>query len=128
MLIFGHPWVDSPRFRKIFTVEEISQVASEEIILLEPLSDSITLVHDCRNNQRDFAVTVNSVTEALFANALGSSYIICQHEDAQKIQQIAQEYLFDTKVLTLTGSEKEIQKMAELSIDGVIFPAAIIQG
>ena len=126
MLIFGHPWVDSPRFRKIFTAEEISQTASEEIILLEPLSDSITLTHYCRNNQRDFAVTVNTVTEALFANTLGSSYVVCQSEDAPKIQPVAQEYLFDTKILALINSDKEIAKMAAFSIDGVIFPQAIM--
>lgn len=127
MLIFGHPWVDSPRFRKIFTAEEISQVASEEIILLEPLSDSITLAHYCQNNQKDFAVTVNTVTEALFANALGSRYVVCQSEDAPKIQPVAQDYLFDTKILALINSDKEISKMAAFSIDGVIFPEVIIQ-
>jgi len=71
---------------------------------------------------------INNVTEALFANALQSQYLLCQPEDAAKIQPIAQEYLFDTKVLTLISSEKEIQKIAELSIDGVIFPEAITLG
>ena len=126
MLIFGHPWVDSPKFRKIFAIEEISQSAADEIILLEPLSDSIALARYCQSNQRHFAVTVNSVTEALFANALGSQYVVCQIEDAPKIQPIAQEYLFDTKILALINSEKEIAKMAALSIDGVIFPQAIL--
>lgn len=125
MLIFGHPWIETPTFRKIFSLEEISRIPEEEMILLEPLSDSIALAQYCQTHNRAFAVTVNSITEALFANALGSRYIVCQNEDAAKIQPIAQEYLFDTKVLTLIGSEKEIQKMAELSIDGVIFPEAI---
>jgi len=128
MLIFGHPWIETPKFRKVFSIHEISDMASEEVILLEPLSDSIGLAQYCQKQHKNFAVTVNSVTEALFANALGSQYIICQHEDAAKIQPIAQEYLFDSKVLTLISSEKEIQKMAELSIDGVIFPDAITLG
>jgi len=126
MLIFGHPWIQTPPFRKLFSLEEIEQISPEEIILLEPLSDSITLAQYCQAQKRSFAVTVNTVTEALFANALGSRYIICQNEDAIKIQAIAQEYLFDSKVLALISSEKEIQKIAEHSIDGVIFPEAII--
>ena len=105
--------------------EEITGVSSGEIILLEPLSDSIALAQYCQMQQKSFSVTVNTITEALFANALGSRYIICQQEDAVKIQSIAQEYLFDTKVLTLIASEKEIQKMAEHGIDGVIFSEAI---
>ncbi len=128
MLIFGHPWVDSPKFRKIFAIEEISHAEADEIILLEPLSDSIVLARYCQSNQRHFAVTVNSVTEALFANALGSRYVVCQIEDAPNIQPIAQEYLFDTKILALISSEKEIAKMAALSVDGVIFPRAILVG
>jgi len=126
MLIFGHPWVHTPPFKKVFSLKDIDRVSSEEVILLEPLSDSITLAQHCQANQKAFAVTVNSLTEALFANALGSQYIVCQNEDAIKIQPIAQEYLFDSKVLTLINSEKEIQKMAEHSIDGVIFPEAIL--
>jgi len=125
MLIFGHPWIKTPCFIKVFSLKDIKQVPTEEIILLEPLSDSIVLAQYCQAEQRNFAVTVNTVTEALFANALGSHYIICQNEDAIRIQPLAQEYLFDTKVLTLIDSENEIQKMAEHSIDGVLFPEAI---
>jgi len=126
MLIFGHPWIEAPKFRKVFSIKEIMDIDLAEVILLEPLSDSIALAQYCQKSQRNFAVTVNTITEALFANALGSQYLLCQDEDAHKIQAIAQEYLFDTKVLTLIVNNKEIQKMAELSIDGVIFPAAII--
>ena len=126
MLIFGHPWIKSDAFRKVFSVEDITQSSPGSIMLLEPLSDSIALAQYCQENHMSFAVTVTSVTEALFANALKSKYLVCQIEDAARIQPIAQEYLFDTKVLTLILNEKEIKKMAELSIDGVIFPEAII--
>jgi hypothetical protein len=126
MLIFGHPWIKSDAFRKVFSVEDITKSSPGSIMLLEPLSDSITLAQYCQENHIPFAVTVTSVTEALFANALKSKYLVCQIEDAARIQPIAQEYLFDTKVLTLILNEKEIKKMAELSIDGVIFPEAII--
>jgi len=125
MLIFGHPWIKATLFRKVFSLEDIKQTPADEIVLLEPLSDSITLAQYCQAQRIAYALIVNSVTEALFANALGSQYIICQEEDAINIQPLAQEYLFDTKVLMLIGSEKEIEKMAKLSIDGVIFPEAI---
>jgi len=125
MLIFGHPWIKSKAFRKVFSIEDIKQAPSDAIVLLEPLSDSIALAQYCQTHHINFAVTVTSVTEALFANALGSSYLLSQVEDAARIQPIAQEYLFDTKVLTLITNEKEIKKMAELSIDGVLFPEAI---
>jgi hypothetical protein len=41
------------------------------------------------------------------------------------IQPIAQEYLFDSKVLVLIHDEKEIVKIARSGIDGVLFAEAI---
>jgi len=127
MMIVGHPWVDSPTFKKVFTREEIGELQAEEIVLLEPLPESIAMAQYCQQNGVPFAITVNEVRNALFANALGAGYIVCQQEDAIEIQPIAERYLFDAKVLVLIEDEKEIERMARFSIDGVIFPQAIHQ-
>ena len=127
MLIVGHPWVASPTFKKVFTQEEIGGLGADEIVLLEPLSESIGLAQYCQERGIDFAVTVSSVRHALLANALGAAHIVCQQEDAMEIQPIAERYLFDTKILVLVEDEKEIERMARFSIDGVIFPQAIRQ-
>jgi hypothetical protein len=127
MIIVGHPWVASPTFKKVFNSEEIGKLAEEEIALLEPLPESIKMAHYCQERGRPFAITVNEIRNALFANALGATYIVCQQEDAMEIQPIAERYLFDAKVLVLVEDEKEIERMARFSIDGVIFPQAIQQ-
>jgi hypothetical protein len=127
MLIFGHPWVESSRFVKVFSVEEIERSAPGDVLLLEPLNVSIELVKHCRAHELPFAVTVSSIREPIFANALDAAYIIAEHEQAISIQKIADEYLFDTRVLVLIENEKRIETMARFSIDGVIFPAAIVQ-
>jgi hypothetical protein len=41
------------------------------------------------------------------------------------IQPIAQEYLFDTRILVLIHNEKEISKISRAGIDGVIFAEAV---
>ena len=127
MIIIGHPWVASPVFRKVFSIEEIGYLKDEEIVLLEPLSESIDIARYCQKKQIDFAIAVDKVRNALIANALGARYIVCQQEDAMEIQPIAERYLFDTKVLVLIDDEKEIERIARFSIDGVIFPQAIRQ-
>ena len=127
MMIVGHPWVASPTFKKVFVLEEIDRLKADEIVLLEPLPESINMAHYCQQNSIPFAITVNEIRNALFANALGAAYIVCQQEDAMEIQPIAERYLFDTKVLVLVEEEKEIERMARFSIDGVIFPQAIRQ-
>ncbi len=125
MIIIGHPWVKSPKFCKVFTQKDIKKFSSKDIVLLEPLVQSQSLAAYCQENAIAFAVTVNTLQEALFANALGARYMICEEDDALIIQPIAQEYLFDTRVLVLIHDEKEIAKIARSSIDGVIFPEAL---
>ena len=125
MIIIGHPWMQSSRFCKVFSEEDINKSKVDDIVLLEPLVDSIELAKYCQNNEILYAVTVNTLNEALFSNALGASYIICEEDDAGIIQPIAQEYLFDTKILVLVHDEKDITKIARSGIDGVIFAEAI---
>ena len=127
MLIFGHPWVPSPSLKKIFTREELPHLQDDDIALLEPLSESIILAQHCQEAGIPFAVTVNELRNALIANALGADYIVCQQEDAIEIQPLAERYLFDAKVLVLIEEERAIERMARFSIDGVIFPSAILQ-
>ena len=125
MIIIGHPWIESATFHKIFSKEDIVKSKATDIILLEPIVDSHELAQYCKQNSLPFAVTVNSLKEAIFANALGATYIICEENDALRIQPIAQEYLFDTRILVLIHNEKEIAKIAHFGIDGVIFTEAI---
>jgi hypothetical protein len=126
MIIVGHPWIESARFYKIFVKEDIKKSKAGDIVLLEPIVDSHDLAKFCKENDVAFAVTVNSLKEAIIANALGAKYIICEEDDALHIQPIAQEYLFDTRILVLIHDEKEIAKIAHFGIDGVIFTEAIV--
>jgi len=125
MIIIGHPWIESKRFCKVFSQEDIKKSKANDVVLLEPLVDSHEYAKYCQENQIPFAVVVNTLNEAIFANALGASYIICEEDDALMIQPIAQEYLFDTRILVLIHDEKEINKIARGGIDGVIFAEAI---
>ncbi len=125
MIIVGHPWVKSQRFCKVFSIEDIKNSAPENIVLLEPLVDSHSFAAYCQENSIDFAVVVNTLDDAVFANALGAKYMICEEDDALMIQPIAQEYLFDTQILILIHSDKEISKIARGGVDGVIFAEAI---
>ena len=125
MIIIGHPWIESHRFCRVFSKEEIEKSRADDIVLLEPLVDSVELAQYCQSNGIAYAITVNSLKEALFANALNAAYIICKEEEALLIQPIAQEYLFDSKVLVLIHDEKEIVKIARSGIDGVLLVEAI---
>ena len=125
MIIIGHPWVKSSRFCKVFSIEDIELTKADDIVLLEPLVDSHKYAQHCKINNIAFAVVVNTLDDALFSNAMGAKYIVCQEDDALMIQPIAQEYLFDTQLLVLIQTQKDINKIARRGIDGVIFSEAI---
>ncbi|MCB4747565.1 MAG: hypothetical protein LGB54_03110 [Sulfurovum sp.] len=126
MILMGHPWISSPKFCKIFSKKEIKDTRSDQIVLLEPLVNSHALASYCQQNSISYAVVVDTVDDAIYANALGASYVICKKDTtALMIQPIAETYLFDTKVLVLINSEKEITKIACNGIDGVIFSKII---
>jgi len=126
MIIIGHPWIESKRFCKVFSIEDIKNSNAKDIVLLEPLADSHTYAKHCYDNNIEFAVVVSTLEDALLANSLSASYLICEENDALLIQPIAQEYLFDSKVLVLINSKKELSKIARGHIDGVIFAEAIV--
>ncbi len=127
MLIFGHPWIESPKFVKVFSIDDINKTKSSDILLLEPLSVSIEIAKYCKKNSLPFAVTINTIRDAIYANAIGADYMLCQHEQAIIVQKIADDYMFDTKILVVIEEEKSIDMLIRFSIDGVIFSNAIIQ-
>ena len=125
MILIGHPWIESPEFCRAYSKEDIKKSRPDQIVLLEPLVDSHVLAQHCRDNEIAYAVVVNSLDDAIYTNALGAVYMICDEDTALVIQPIAENYLFDTRVLVLIHSEKEISKIARGGIDGVIFAGAI---
>jgi len=125
MILIGHPWVKSPEFCRVFSQDDIKASKPDQIVLLEPLVDSHKLAQYCQENKIVYAVVVNTIDDAIYANALGASYMICEEDAALMIQPIAETYLFDTKVLVLIHNEKEIAKIARGGIDGVVFAGAI---
>lgn len=125
MILIGHPWIKSPQFCRVFSLEDIKASKPDQVLLLEPLVDSHALAQYCQENALPYAVVINTLDEALYANALGASYAICDEDTALMVQPVAQEYLFDTRILVLIHSEKEISKIARGGIDGVIFAEAI---
>lgn len=125
MKIIGHPWIESERFVAVDSLDTIKMSPAGSILLFDDLAASIALVHYCQKEGLPFAVRVTEIKTALFAYALGARYIIAEREAAQAIQQLAQQYLFDTQILVEIRDENEIETCAGMGLDGVLFPDAI---
>lgn len=127
MLIFGHRFIDSPTFYHIQSIEAIQNTPPSSTIFLPFDEKNLDIIEHLNTNEINFALEVDNITEVIYASSLGASYIIIKKELAQTIQNIANNYLFDAKILVIVESENEIQEMALLGVDGIVFSNAIIK-
>ncbi len=119
MKIFEHEWIENEAFYKVSSVEEIANTPANSLLQLEPLEKTLKLAKHCQKNALRYALEINSLEEAIFANLLNATYVVCDKELAKELMPIAQNYLFDTQILA-TIKKDEIEEMAKFGVDGVI--------
>lgn len=119
MIIIGHELVPYEPFYRVNSVSQIKKTPSNSNILT---SFDKEIILFCQKNCLVFGVEVHSAKEALIANGAKASFLIVNNTDlAKKIQNMAENYLFDAKVLVYIKHEEEIENIANQEIDGVLF-------
>ncbi|MEO1938593.1 MAG: hypothetical protein ABGW85_08195 [Sulfurimonas sp.] len=126
MLLFGHPLVESPLFYHINDVDAILHTPPSSLLYLENVVDDKDIIDYCNANSLNYGIYAATLLEAILAHNLQAAYIIVPKELAKSAQNIAQEYLFDAKILVPINDESEIEELALLGIDGAIFMAKSI--
>lgn len=127
MLIFGHKFIPSESLYHTPNIDSISNTPPSSIIYLEFSEENLDIIDHANSNQLQFALSVKNITELIYASALEAKYILVSAEIAKIAQNIAENYLFDAKILVHIQSNEDIEEMALLGIDGVIFSNAIIK-
>ncbi|QOP45032.1 hypothetical protein [Sulfurimonas paralvinellae] len=127
MLLFGHRFIKNTLFYHVFDIENIEKTPSSSRIYLTFSEKNLDIITHLQLNQIPFALGVTNITELIYASALGASFIMVEKELAKTAQSIAENYLFDAKILVHINKEESIEEMALLGIDGVIFPQAIVK-
>ncbi len=119
MIIIGYDAIAAEKFSKITSLEEID--ATQGLVWFEASKDAehILALH-CLQNSLAYAVRITSIKELLIYANLGAKYVILQRSPEQ-YQKIAETYLLDTKILYVIKSIEEIEELARMGIDGVIF-------
>ncbi len=119
MKLFGHKWIESEKFYDIFNIEDITKTPANTLLQLDVLEKSLELAKYCQSNSLRYALAVKNIEEAVLANLLNATYVLCEKELAKKLMPIAQNYLFDTQILAYINKD-EIEEMAKNGVDGVI--------
>ena len=119
MLIIGHELVEFSPFIEVSSPADID----ERDNFLFKFSEK--LVKICKENGRTFSVYASTKTQVILANAFGAKFIIVPNKFIPVAQKLADDYIFDSKIATVIRRNSQIDKMADLGIDAVIFYRAI---
>lgn len=127
MLIFGHRFIESEDFYHVSDIESIKNTPPSSTIYLEFNEDNLDIISHLQTNQLVFALRASTIQQIMYASSLGASFIVISEDLAKSAQNIANNYLFDAKILVKIKEEDEIEELAILGVDGVIFSNAIIK-
>ena len=124
MILIGHPDVQSQFFYRVDTIEHIASTPSQSVILFDY---QVSLCQYCKENSITMAIHVRHIKELMLAHALGASFLVVDKALAIHAQKIADDYLFDSKILLLGHDDEEIEFAALNGVDGILFNDGIIR-
>ena len=127
MLLFGHRFIPSKSFYHIDSIEAIKNTPPSSTLYLHFSEENLDIINHANENSIMFMLSVQNITELIYASSLGARLILVPKALAKTAQDIAESYLFDAKIVVRIEDESEIEEMALLSLDGALFTNAIIK-
>lgn len=112
-------------FEEISFINELSQIETTKPNSTIVFDYDIKFMKYCEQNGIAYGVILDSLTKAIYSNALSAKYIICTKSLAQKTQEVATSYMFDSRVLAIITNEDEIEDIALKNIDGIIYKSVL---
>ena len=127
MLLFGHRFIESEKFYHINDIASINNTPPSSTLFLDFSEENLDVIRHFNENDLNFVLRVQNITELIYANALNADYIAVDKELAKSAQNIAESYLFDAKILVMSSEESDIEEFALLGVDGLLCATAIIK-
>ena len=122
MIILNHKLLQSEKTFEISKIEDIKSSPSNSTILFNFSEANIEICNYCNINDVEFAIRVESISEILLSANLNAKYIFISDKNlALKAQKIADNYMYDSKIILEISSDKELQESALNGIDGVVY-------
>ena len=127
MLIFGHRFITSENFYHVQSIDAIQNTPPSSTILVEFSEENLDIISHATINSMPLALQVYNITQIIYASSLDATYIVLSKELAKTAQNLADNYLFDAKILVSVENEDEIEELALLGVDGILFTNAIVK-
>ena len=122
MIIIGDKYIPYENISVIDNIDDIKSTKPNSTILFSFDKDIMSY---CMKNNINYAVEISSITESIYSNNLDAKYILPNNELLEIVQKIAENYMFDSKILATILNEESIEAIALKSIDGAIFKRLI---
>ena len=127
MLLFGHRFIPSSSFYHVLDIDSIINTPPSSVIHVEFSENNLDIINHAKTNQVALSICCKTITEVIYASSLGALFIVVKNDLAKNANKIANDYLFDAKILVLIEEESEIENLALLGVDGIIFSSAIVK-
>lgn len=108
-------------FENIATINEEKDIENTLPNSTVLFSFDFNLMNFCKSHDVAYGVKISSIKEVIYSNALNAKYIICEKELSKQVQDIATNYMFDSRILAIIVEDNEIEELALNNIDGVIY-------
>lgn len=122
MILIGDKLVPFEEIFNIGSIDDIKETKANSTISFRYNENLLKYSFD---NELNCAVLASDIKESIYANALNAKYIICEKQLAKDVQKIAENYMFDAKILAMIESNDEIEEIALSEIDGVIYKSIV---
>ena len=122
MILIGDKLITHKKFFQISKINEIKNTEPNSILSFRYNEELLTYSYE---NDLQVAVIVCSIKEVIYANSLNAKYIISEKGLAKTIQKIADNYMFDSKILAIIETNDEIEEIAQSEIDGIIYKSIL---
>ena len=98
MILIGDKLVPFEDVFLIKNIKDIENTKANSTVLFDFEEEILTY---CYKNELFCAVVVNSIKEAIYCNNLNVKYIISEKELSIELQKIADNYMYDSKILAI---------------------------
>ena len=118
MILLGDKHINYENIEKINCCEDIKKTQSNSTVLF---NFDFKILKYTSKNDISCAVIISTIKELIYSSKLNPKYIIVDNNILLKSQKIAENYMFDSKILAVINSCDEIEDIALKGIDGIIY-------
>lgn len=118
MILIGDKNIEYENIERVVCCDDIKTTSSNTTVLFD---FDINILQYTKQNDISSAVVIKNITEMIYSANLGAKYIVTPQEIIVKTQKIADNYMYDSRILAIIENSDEIEKIAHQEIDGVIY-------